>query len=239
MEKNTTILEIEDIHTYYGRSHILQGVSLYVEAGEPVSILGRNGVGKTTTLRTIIGLSPPQSGSIKFKGQQTSKWPPHKISRLGVAYVPAERDVFPGLNVEENLSIASRRSDGKESWNLARIYEHFPLLQERCKQEASTLSGGEQQLLAIARAIMSNPQLMLLDEPSEGLSPVMIKKVSEVIQYCIASGITVLLVEQNYRMALQIASRHYLMGNKGVIAKTASSEELTADPQIIQDHLSV
>lgn len=239
MEKNTTILEIEDIHTYYGRSHILQGVSLYVEAGEPVSILGRNGVGKTTTLRTIIGLSPPQSGSITFKGQQTSKWPPHKISRLGVAYVPAERDVFPGLNVEENLSIASRRSDGKESWNLARIYEHFPLLQERRKQEASTLSGGEQQLLAIARAIMSNPQLMLLDEPSEGLSPVMIKKVSEVIQYCIASGITVLLVEQNYRMALQIASRHYLMGNKGVIAKTASSEELTADPQIIQDHLSV
>lgn len=239
MEKNKTILEVDDIHTYYGRSHILQGVSLYVEAGEPVSILGRNGVGKTTTLRTIIGLSPPQSGSIKFKGQQTSKWPPHKISRLGVAYVPAERDVFPGLNVEENLSIASRRSDGKESWNLARIYEHFPLLQERRKQEASTLSGGEQQLLAIARAIMSNPQLMLLDEPSEGLSPVMIKKVSEVIQYCIASGITVLLVEQNYRMALQIASRHYLMGNKGVIAKTASSEELTADPQIIQDHLSV
>ena len=236
--KNNNILELEDIHTYYGRSHIIQGLSMQIEDRESVSILGRNGVGKTTTMRSIMGLTPPSSGQIVINGQVTSKWPPHRIAKLGVAYVPADRDIFPGLNVEENLQIAAR-GKGNGGWTLESIYEHFPLLKERCRQDGSTLSGGEQQILAIARALMSNPNIIMLDEPSQGLSPFMIKKVAEIILYCIDCGITLLVVEQNYHLALQIASRHYLMTNKGLISRTATSMELIDKPDIIQSHLSV
>lgn len=239
MEKKNSILELEDIHTFYGRSHVIQGLTLYVKEQEAVSIIGRNGVGKTTTLRSIMGLTPPGRGKIRIQGNETTKWPPHKISQTGVAYVPAERDIFPGLNVEDNLLLAERQAKGEHSWTLNALYEQFPLLKERAKQDGSTLSGGEQQLLAIARALMSNPRIMIIDEPSQGLSPFMVKKIAEVILYCVGCGITLLIVEQNYRLALEIASRHYLMDNKGKINRISSSEELSNNPEIIEKHLSV
>jgi branched-chain amino acid transport system ATP-binding protein len=239
LEKKNSILELEDIHTFYGRSHVIQGLTLYVKEQEAVSIIGRNGVGKTTTLRSIMGLTPPGRGKIRIQGNETTKWPPHKISQTGVAYVPAERDIFPGLNVEDNLLLAERQAKGEHSWTLNALYEQFPLLKERAKQDGSTLSGGEQQLLAIARALMSNPRIMIIDEPSQGLSPFMVKKIAEVILYCVGCGITLLIVEQNYRLALEIASRHYLMDNKGKINRISSSEELSNNPEIIEKHLSV
>jgi branched-chain amino acid transport system ATP-binding protein len=234
------LLEIKDLHTYYGRSHVIQGLSLTVQPGETVSILGRNGVGKTTTLRSIIGLTPPKSGTIRIQGDDTTHWPPHRIARKGVAYIPAERHIFPGLSVEENLLLAARTSGEGASWNIQRVFDQFPILQERRKQDGSTLSGGEQQMLAIGRALMSNPRMMLLDEPSQGLSPLLVKMVIEIVlRFCADHGLTLLIVEQNYKMALRVASRHYLMDIKGQINGTATTEELVADPTIIQRHLSV
>jgi branched-chain amino acid transport system ATP-binding protein len=240
LEKAHKILEVEDIHTYYGESHAIQGLSLFVNAHEAVSILGRNGVGKTTTLRSVMGLTPPRSGAITIDGQQTTRWPAHRISQLGVAYVPAERHIFPGLTVEENLRIAARSGNGKDPWTLGRVYEHFPVLADRTKQDGATLSGGEQQMLAIGRALISNPKMIILDEPSQGLSPLLVENVTEIVKnFCVDSGITLLVVEQNYRMALKVASRHYLMSTKGKIAGIATTEELVSNQQIILDHLSV
>jgi len=234
------LLEIKDLHTYYGRSHVIQGLSLEVQKGETVSILGRNGVGKTTTLRSIIGLTPPKSGTIRIQGDDTTRWPPHLIARKGVAYIPAERHIFPGLSVEENLLLAARTSGEGASWTIDGVFDQFPILRERRKQDGSTLSGGEQQMLAIGRALMSNPQMMLLDEPSQGLSPLLVKMVIEIVlRFCTEHGLTLLIVEQNYKMALRVASRHYLMDIKGQINGTATTADLVADPTIIQRHLSV
>lgn len=240
MVKTDKILNIEEIQTYYDESHIIQGLSLHVEKSEAVSILGRNGVGKTTTLRTVMGLTPPRSGKITIDGKDTTKLPPHAISKLGVAYVPAERHIFPGINVEENLKLAARLGNGDNHWTLERIYDQFPVLAERTKQDGSTLSGGEQQMLAIGRALISNPKIIIMDEPSQGLSPLLVSIVTECIQnFCVKSGITLLVVEQNHRMALKVASRHYLMGTKGKIAGVASTQELIDHPEIIQNHLAV
>jgi len=240
LEKKDKILNIEKIQTYYDESHVIQGLSLHVEKSEAVSILGRNGVGKTTTLRSVMGLTPPRSGKITIAGKDTTKLPPHAISKLGVAYVPAERHIFPGINVEENLKLAARPGNGDKPWTLDRIYEQFPVLAERTKQDGSTLSGGEQQILAIGRALISNSKIIIMDEPSQGLSPLLVDVVTECIQnFCVNSGITLLVVEQNYRMALKVASRHYLMGTKGRIAGVASTQELIDHPEIIQKHLSV
>ena len=240
MEKKNKILNIEKIHTYYGESHIIQGLSLHVDESEAVSILGRNGVGKTTTLRSVMGLTPPRSGSIAIDGKDTTKLPAHQVSKLGVAYVPAERHIFPGLNVEENLKLAARPGKSDQSWTLEKVYDQFPILSERIKQDGATLSGGEQQMLAIGRALISNPKIIILDEPSQGLSPLLVAAVTECIQnFCVNSGITLLVVEQNYRMALKVAGRHYLMGTKGQIVGMATTAELEEDPKIIQDHLSV
>ena len=240
MEKKDNILNIEEIQTYYDESHIIQGLSLHVGKSEAVSILGRNGVGKTTTLRSVMGLTPPRSGKITIDGKDTTKLPPHAISKLGVAYVPAERHIFPGINVEENLKLAARPGNGNNPWTLERIYDQFPVLADRTKQDGSTLSGGEQQMLAIGRALISNSKIIILDEPSQGLSPLLVDIVTECIQnFCVNSGITLLVVEQNYRMALKVASRHYLMGTKGKIAGIASTQELIDHPEIIQKHLSV
>lgn len=234
------ILEIEDLHTYYGRSYIIQGLSMYVHEHEAVSILGRNGVGKTTTLRSIMGLTPPRAGRIRIDGETTSNLPPHKIVGRGVAYVPAERHIFPGLTVEENLKLAAKPPRGEQVWTLDEIYRHFPVLGVRTKQDGSTLSGGEQQMLAIGRALMSNPLLMILDEPSQGLAPLLVYEVIQpILLVCLQYGLSLLLVEQNYRMALKVASRHYLMGTKGKVSKTAASEELLNDRDIIKQHLSV
>ena len=234
------ILEITDLQTYYGRSHIIQGLSMYINIHEAVSILGRNGVGKTTTLRSILGLTPPRSGQIRINGEETTSWPPHRVVKKGIAYVPAERHIFPGLSVEENLKLAAKPARDGSDWTLEKIYNRFPVLEARTKQDGSTLSGGEQQMLAICRALMSNPIIMLLDEPSQGLAPLLVYEVIQpILLLCIQSGLTLLLVEQNHRMALQVASRHYLMGIKGKIAGTSTSEELLADSEIIMKHLLV
>jgi branched-chain amino acid transport system ATP-binding protein len=202
--------------------------------------LGRNGVGKTSTLRSLMGLNPPRQGRVRIKGNDTTRWPSHQISRLGVAYVPAERHIFPGLTVAENLRIAARPSQGADAWNQERIFAQFPVLAERTHQDGATLSGGEQQMLAIGRALIANPDIIIMDEPSQGLSPLLVEMITEiVINSCVNSNITLLVVEQNYRMALKVASRHYLMGIKGQIAGVATTEELTANPEIIHNHLSV
>ena len=213
---------------------------MYVEKKEAVSILGRNGVGKTTTLRSIMGLTPPRSGSIQVDGIETTRFQPHKISKIGVAYVPAERHIFPGLSVKENLMLAARPGDGKDAWTFERVCDHFPVLADRTQQDGSTLSGGEQQMLAIGRALISNPKIIIMDEPSQGLSPLLVQMITDVVlDICTQSGITMLIVEQNYRMALKVASRHYLMDTKGKIVKVASTKELIDNPEIIQLHLSV
>ena len=192
MGKTDKLLNIENIQTYYEESHVIQGLSLYVEEGEAVSILGRNGVGKTTTLRSVMGLTPPRSGKITIAGKETTKLPPHTISKLGVAYVPAERHIFPGINVEENLKLAARPGNGHNPWTLERIYDQFPVLADRTKQDGSTLSGGEQQMLAIGRALISNSKIIILDEPSQEVL------VTDCIQnFCVKSGILLLVVEQN------------------------------------------
>lgn len=231
---------MEEIHTYYGDSHIIQGLSLYVEKGEAVSILGRNGVGKTTTLRSIVGLTPPRSGNIRIEGADVTGWPPHKIVSRGIAYVPAERHIFPGLSVEENLKLAERPSVTEDSWNFKRVYELFPVLEARKKQDGATLSGGEQQMLAIGRSLMGNPKIMLLDEPSQGLAPVLVNAVVEIVKsLCKEHALTLLIVEQNFRIALQLASRHYLMESKAKIHRTATTRELLENEEIIRKHLAV
>ena len=238
--KSDKILEIEDLQTYYGRSHIIQGLSMHINRLEAVSILGRNGVGKTTTLRSIMGLTPARAGKIRIDGQDTTRWPPHRVVRCGIGYVPAERHIFPGLSVEENLKLAEKPAAQGDLWNREKVYSHFPVLKARGRQDGSTLSGGEQQMLAIGRALMGNPLIMLLDEPSQGLSPLLVYEVIQpILLLCVAEGLTLLLVEQNYRMALKVASRHYLMGIKGKISGTATSDELMADGEIIKQHLSV
>ncbi|MFO7601546.1 MAG: ABC transporter ATP-binding protein [Candidatus Desulfacyla sp.] len=234
------ILQIEDLHAYYGRSHIIQGLSMDVERLEAVSILGKNGVGKTTTLRSIMGLTPPRRGTIRINGEDTTRLPTHKVVRKGIGYVPAERHIFPGVSVEENLVLAAKPSTATDAWNMEKVYTHFPVLKARNRQDGSTLSGGEQQMLAIGRALMGNPIIMLLDEPSQGLAPLLVFEVIQpILLFCIESGLTVLLVEQNYRMALKVASRHYLMGTKGKVGQVATSEELMADSEIIKKHLAV
>jgi len=240
LEKTPNILQVDDLHTYYGESHVIQGLSLTVKAHEAVSILGRNGVGKTTTLRSVMGLTPPRSGTVNILGKDTTGWPADRVSKLGVAYVPAERHIFPGLSVEENLKLAARPGKGSDPWTLERVYAHFPVLADRTKQDGATLSGGEQQMLAIGRALISNPEFIILDEPSQGLSPLLVENVTEIVQnFCVQSGMTLLVVEQNYRMALKVASRHYLMSTKGKIARIARTQELIEDQQIILDHLAV
>ena len=234
------ILKIQDLHTYYGRSYIIQGLSMDVDRLEAVSILGKNGVGKTTTLRSIMGLTPPRKGKVWINGEDTTRWPTHRIVKKGIGYVPAERHIFPGVSVEENLVMAAKPSPEKNAWDMEKIYDHFPVLKARNRQDGSTLSGGEQQMLAIGRALMGNPMIMLLDEPSQGLAPLLVYEVIQpILLFCIESGLTLLLVEQNYRMALKVASRHYLMGIKGKIGQTATSEELIAHNEIIKKHLAV
>jgi len=242
VEKNETtkILELEDIHTYYGDSHIIQGLSLYVERGEIVCILGRNGVGKTTTLRSIMGLTPPRLGHIRIEGEDTTGWPAHKVARKRVAYVFAERHIFPGLSVDENLKIAERASVRENSWTVERVYKYFPELAGRKKQDGNTLSGGEQQMLAIGRGLMGNPKIVLLDEPSQGLAPVLVDRVVDIVEtLCREQELTLLLVEQNFRIALRLASRHYLMSSKGNIERIATTQELLADEEIVKKHLAV
>jgi len=230
------MLKVEDINTFYGLSHILQGVSLEIQDGEIVCLLGRNGVGKTTTLKSIIGLTPPRDGKIIFKGEQIQGRKPHEVSRLGISYVPEDRRIFSMLTVKENLILGTKNASGmnleQKIRNLERVYNYFPILREREKQHGRTLSGGEQQMLTVARGLMGNSQLMLLDEPSEGLAPLIVKELMSIIfRLCHEEGLTLLLVEQNARLALRISKRGYVL-EKGVVKFEGPCETLLESQEV-------
>ncbi len=235
------VLEINDIHTYYGDSYVLQGVSLNVGPGQVVALMGRNGVGKTTTLRSIVGFSPPERGTITFKGVDITKKPAHEIAKEGISLVPQGRRIFPSLTVAEHLQVFERDRDGpgRDVWDLDRIVALFPGLEVRMKQKGSVLSGGEQQMLAIARALLTNPELLLMDEPDEGLAPLLVQQVVEVIRHLRATAeLPILLVEQNLSLALSLADYVYVM-KKGAIAFEGPAEELANAPDVQHTYLGV
>ena len=231
------MLIVDDIHTYYGDSHVLQGVSLRVAEGEAVALLGRNGVGKTTTIASIIGFTPSRGGRILFRGQDITRAPSHVTARLGAGLVPQGRAIFPTLSVRENITLAARNA-ASGGWTLARVLEPFPPLAARLSHRGGQLSGGEQQMLAIARALMTNPALLLLDEPSEGLAPLIVAEIGQIIAELRAQGLSILLVEQNLSLALGVADRVYVM-NKGRIVFEGTPDQLRADQQVLQNYLGV
>src|SRR5207248_983349 len=199
------MLAIEGLNAHYGASHVLQGVDIEVPGGTIVSVLGRNGVGKTTTVRAIMGLVRPSSGRVLLDGQDIAGWPPHRVARAGVAYVPEGRLIFPDLTVIENIRVAERRP--AKTWSIGRLLEFFPALRERAGNKGSQLSGGEQQMLAIARALVSGPKVLLLDEPSQGLAPLVVRELAQVIRLLCHDGVTILLIEQNLKLAAEVADR--------------------------------
>ena len=229
------LLEVDSINTLYGMSHILFDLSLSVDKGEIVCLLGRNGAGKTTTLRSIIGLTPPRSGSIRFSGQEIRGKQAFRIARLGIGFVPEDRLIIPDLTVRENLEIAVRR---RGQWTLEGVYQLFPTLKEREGQEGGTLSGGEQQMLAIGRVLMSNPQVLLLDEPSEGLAPVVVKILADFMMVLKEKGLTTLLAEQNSTFALTFSDRAYLL-EKGGICWHGNCQDLKEKPDVMKRYLGV
>ncbi|HLQ31314.1 MAG TPA: ABC transporter ATP-binding protein [Chloroflexota bacterium] len=229
------MLQVEDIHTYYGDSHILQGVSLNVNSGELVCLVGRNGAGKTTTIRSIIGFNKPRAGHIVFENKDVTGLPPYRIAGLGIGLVPQGRRIFPDLSVQENLLFAHRKGG---AWNLNKVYQVFPRLKERQKNRGDQLSGGEQQMLAIARALLMNPALMLMDEPSEGLAPLIVREIGRIIKEVKAEGLSVLLVEQNLALGLSVADRCYVL-NKGHIVYESSPDELRQNEQVKHQYLGV
>jgi branched-chain amino acid transport system ATP-binding protein len=229
-----SLLELDTIHTYYGGSHVLHGVSLRVEAGEAVALLGRNGAGKTTVMRSIMGFTPPREGRIVFDGEPIHSWPAHRIARRGVAIAPQSRRIFAPLTVRENLVIGARG----RGWDLTRVHRLFPRLQERAEQSGGTLSGGEAQMLAIGRALLTNGRLLLLDEPSEGLAPTVVREVGRAIEALKGERLSILLVEQNYRLALEIADRVYVM-NKGQIVWEGTPATLEASDDVKRRYLGV
>jgi len=211
---SAAVLAAEGLHTYYGKSHILHGVGLEVREGEIVTLLGRNGAGKTTTLRSLVGLTRAREGAVRVFGRATTDWPPYRIAALGVGYVPEGRRIFANLTVEENLKVPLERPG---PWTVARIYELFPRLAQRKTNKGRQLSGGEQEMLAIARALLLNPKLLILDEPSQGLAPIVVQDVFKVVTRARADGISVLLVEQNVRAAVAIADRAYVLDDGHIV----------------------
>jgi branched-chain amino acid transport system ATP-binding protein len=220
----------EDLHTYYGESHILRGVGLEVAEGKITALLGRNGAGKTTTLRSLIGLTPPRRGKVTIFNADVTRWPAFRIAGLGVGYVPEGRRIFPNLSVEENLKVPIERAG---PWTLARVFELFPRLAERQRNRGRQLSGGEQEMLAIGRALLLNPKLLLLDEPSQGLAPLIVKEVFRVISDMRQQGLSVLLVEQNARMTLEIADYAYVIDD-GAVVHAGPARELAQDEARVQ-----
>jgi branched-chain amino acid transport system ATP-binding protein len=225
-----SILEASSIHTYYGKSHILRGVNLKVEQGEIVTLLGRNGAGKSTTLRSIMGLTPPRSGLIQLFGEYTTGWPAYLVAQRGVGFVPEGRRIFANLTVEENLLVPAAVEG---AWTIPRLLELFPRLGERLQNKGAQLSGGEQEMLAIARALLLNPKLLILDEPSQGLAPLVVKSVFATITSARNAGISVLLVEQNVRAAVEIADRAYVLDD-GAIVYEGTAAALAADEERVR-----
>jgi branched-chain amino acid transport system ATP-binding protein len=228
------MLDVEAIHTYYGDSHVLHGVSLRVGAGEAVAVLGRNGAGKTTAIRSIVGFTPPRAGRVVFEGQAIERWPAYRIARRGLALVPQGRRIFAPLSVRENLLLGARAP----GFTLERIYALFPRLREREEQSGGTLSGGEQQMLAIGRALLTNSRLILLDEPSEGLAPMIVREIGRILLALKAERLSLLLVEQNYHLALRVADRVYVM-SKGQIVWEGTPASLEADEEVKRRYLGV
>jgi len=235
------LLAVEDIHTYYGKSHILHGVSMEVGNGEVVGLLGRNGVGKSTTLKAVAGLVHPSGGEVRFEGRPITRLPAHRVARLGIGYVPEERRIFRLLTVTENLRTGLDRrgvTTAKKKELLEKVYAYFPVLAERRSQAGGTLSGGEQQMLAIARAIMLEPKIILLDEPTEGLMPRMVSQIREIIEVLHREHVAVLLVEQNVPLTLEASQRIYIL-EKGVVRHHAPAVELQVDDAVIHQYLGV
>ena len=232
------MLQISDIHTWYGDSDVLQGVSLEVKDGTCVALLGRNGMGKTTTIRSIMGLAVPRQGSIIFNGNELVGMPTHKIARLGIGLIPQGRLIFQSLSVVENLKMAARPAGKNDPWTLDRVFAVFPKLAERRKNKGNLLSGGEQQMLTIARALMTNPDLLLFDEPSEGLAPVVVDEVFRVISELKAAGESILLVEQDFGMAMGVADYAYIM-SKGTVVYDSTPDKLIADEHVKATYLGV
>ncbi len=237
------LFEIKDLNTYYGTSHVLQGISLTVDRGELIALLGRNGMGKSTTLKTVMGLVKPKSGSVTFDGIDLTGEQPFKVARAGIGYVPEDRRIFPNLSVLDNLLLGIKKGragsvDDTEPWTIDRIFHHFPMLQKRAQQKGRFLSGGEQQMLTIGRSLMGNPKLLLVDEPTEGLAPLMVKEVRDVLAAINKAGVSILMVEHNLKVALSLANRTYLMG-KAHIGFSCNTEELKSHPKECAKYLEV
>jgi len=236
------MLEVKDIHSYFGKSHILHGVSLELKEGELVCLLGRNGVGKSTTLKSIMGIVRPSQGSIRFDGQELVGRQPYQIARIGVGYVPEDRRIFRSLTVHENLLMGIQKTTNGSSlegaWTIEKVYGIFPNLQERRSNKGSHLSGGEQQMLTVARTLMGNPKLILVDEPTEGLAPLIVKDVLEMLATVRKSGVTVLMVEQNFKAAIKLADRFYIMA-KGQMVFEGDTAALLAAEDVRKSYLEV
>jgi branched-chain amino acid transport system ATP-binding protein len=236
------MLEVRNLHSYYGKSHILHGVSLDLKEGELVCLLGRNGVGKSTTLKSIMGVVQPKEGSIRFNEQELVGKPPFEIARLGVGYVPEDRRIFRSLTVHENLLMGikggKQKKTGEGDWTIDRVYKLFPKLEERKNNKGGHLSGGEQQMLTVVRTLMGNPQVILVDEPTEGLAPLIVTDVLEMLSAVLKSGVTILMVEQNFKAAIKVADRYYIM-SKGQIVFSGNTEELLAAETVRKNYLEV
>ena len=231
------MLEVKNLHAFYGKSHILQGVDFHVDEGEIVSLLGRNGVGRSTTIKAIMG-EVDRTGSVVFKGRETIAMKPHQVARCGLGYVPENRDIFPNLTVRENLILGMKSTQEGGRWRMEDMFELFPRLRERADTPGGVLSGGEQQMLTICRTLMGDPDLMMIDEPTEGLAPKMVELVSDLLQRIAAHGVSILLVEQKLTIALKISKRLYLMGH-GHIVFEGTADDLTANEAIRKEWLEV
>ncbi|MDQ7842236.1 MAG: ABC transporter ATP-binding protein [Armatimonadota bacterium] len=233
----TAALQVDEIHTYYGESYILQGVSLRVLPGRLVAVLGRNGMGKTTLIRSVMGFTPPRRGAIYYEGREITALPSHAIAQQGIGLVPQGRRIFPSLSVLENLTVAARRG-ARDGWTLEHIFDVFPRLRERAHHRGNKLSGGEQQMLAIARALMTNPRFLIMDEPSEGLAPLLVQDLARILLELKQQGLSMLMVEQNLALALRLADHVYVM-SKGRVVFDGDPERLQAEDEIRQRYLGV
>ena len=235
----TALIEAGGLHVYYGASHVLRGIDMHIAPGESVGLVGRNGMGKTTLIRSLMGHVRSAQGSVRVDGRDCTRAQPHAIARMGVAYVPEGRGIFPNLNVRENLQVAARAGrDGRQDWTYARVLEVFPRLQERLGHGGQQLSGGEQQMLAIGRALMTNPELLILDEATEGLAPLIVAEIWKIIRQIRASGMSTLIVDRNYRAVLEHTDRCLVM-EKGVIVQDGDSASLARQPEQLTRYLGV
>jgi len=237
------LLDVRDLNTYYGMSHVLQEISLIVNQGEIVALLGRNGMGKSTTLKSVMGLVKPKSGSVTFQEKDITGYPPYRVARAGIGYVPEDRRIFPNLSVLDNLDIGVKggkiaEPNNPNVWTMERIFHHFPMLKKRAQQKGRFLSGGEQQMLTIGRSLMGNPDLLLVDEPTEGLAPLLVKEVRDILEEINKAGVSILLVEHNIKVAMSLANRIYLMG-KAHIGFAGTTEELGVHPEMREKYLEV